>query len=167
MEPQDAPKIRIGFPIALEPAEDGPPENQELGLVGRSPQPLRKHIHSLIGLFQAIQKSGEMQATFHVGRLQLEQLAIRPDRLTGERSGRQFIGALQPLFGDTPIAGWSLSCDLGCRQAAYRRRERGGSTASAGSFDRIWAGWWGQVIGYGLWARATDLRVREFRCTVW
>ena len=88
MQSQYAPEIHISFPIALEPPEDGSPKNQEFGLVGRSPQPLRKHVYRLIRFFQAVQKSGEMQSTFHVARLQFQQLAIGPDRLPGEGSGR-------------------------------------------------------------------------------
>jgi len=101
----------------LQPAEDGSSEDEEFGLVRRTAEPFRQDIHGLTRFLQTIQEPGEMQARFHVGRLRLEQLAIRPDRLSRQWSSSEVGCVLKaPLclrFDPEPV---------GSRQAAEECR---------------------------------------------
>jgi hypothetical protein len=107
LTPPHPTEIRIGFPVPLEPPQDGASKDQELRLIRRPAQPLGKHVHRLVGFFQTVQKSGEMQSAFDVGGLQFEQLAVGSDCLAGERSGGQLIGSLESLFRETQVPGRS------------------------------------------------------------
>jgi hypothetical protein len=104
METQDSAEVHVCFAIALEPAEYRPSQNQELGLVWRPPKTIREELHRLDRFFQAVQQSGEMQATFDVSRLQLEQFAVGANGLPRHGARRQSVGMLEPLLGNAVVS---------------------------------------------------------------
>lgn len=105
VEPKRSPKISVGLPISLQAAEDGSAEDQKLGLIGRAAKSLRQDIHRLAGLLQAIQQPREVQPPLDVGRLQLEQVAVRSDRFSRKRSGGEVRRLLKPQLGLASIPG--------------------------------------------------------------
>jgi hypothetical protein len=72
MKSQDAAEVHFGFSIALQPAKDGTPEHEELGLVGRTPETLRQNVDCLIRLLQSIEQAGEVESALNVTRFHLQ-----------------------------------------------------------------------------------------------
>jgi hypothetical protein len=103
MESKRPTQIGLRLAVTLQPSQDGSSQHQELGLVWGSPESLRQNIHSFGGLFQPIQQTGEMEPALDVSRLQFEQLAIRSDRRTGQRAGRQIVRLLEPPLRLAPV----------------------------------------------------------------
>jgi hypothetical protein len=137
MEPEGAPKICIGLAITLQAAKDGAPEDQELGLVRRPAEPLRQNIHRLSRLLQMIQQPCEVEPGLDMGRLQFEQVAVRTDRLSWQRAGREFHRLLKPQLGLAPVSTG--------RRGAGRR----------GIVCAAWFGW--KHGDCGLWAISHEL----------
>ena len=78
MQAKHPSKVDFRFAIALEAAENGATQHQELGLIGRSPEAIRQHLHRFGRLLQPIEQPGKMEAALHMLRLHLEQLTVGP-----------------------------------------------------------------------------------------
>ena len=105
MKSKHSPEIGIGLPVALQAPENGAPKYQELGLVGCTTESLGQDVDRLVCLLQTVQQTGEMQPGLNVGRLQLEQLAVGPDCVSGQWPCRQVVCLLQPLLGQASVPG--------------------------------------------------------------
>jgi hypothetical protein len=120
MEAKHPAEIGFGLPVALQPAENGAAKHQKLGLIRRAAEPLGQDVYRFGGLLQAVEQPGEMQASLDVARLELQQLAIGADGVTGKGSRGQLVCPLQPLLGQTTVPGrrrprldrWGQSCAL-------------------------------------------------------
>jgi hypothetical protein len=105
MQPKHPPEVGFRLAVALQPPENGPPENQKFSLIRSPPESFRQYVRRFACLFQPVQQPGKIQASLDMAGLELEQLAVRPDRLSGERPRSKLIGLLQTLLGLAPVPG--------------------------------------------------------------
>jgi hypothetical protein len=125
MKPKRPAKISLSLAIALKPAQNRPPQDEKLRLIGRSPEAVRQYFNSVRRFLQPVEQPGELKPAIDMVGFQLEQVPIRPNGISRHAP----IGELDRLLEATgdgsrvSISAWRWS--LGLEQAGRPFRSTG------------------------------------------
>jgi hypothetical protein len=104
MEPEYPAEVGFCLAVALDSPEKGASQHEELGLIGRTAEAIREHVHCFAGFLQPLEQPGEVEPPLDMLRLQFKELSVMAHGLPRHRTLRQVISLLQPAFRDASVS---------------------------------------------------------------